>query len=440
MLPLRPRDSKAQPRRASIVDLRAILQALWLPAAVVAAAALLAVLPGKTGPLIELVPPSVSYGAALIGAVMGWRFGRSRAVFALAVLALVHLAVSGLLTGRPDAGVLGQVLYPGLAVLLPLNLLVVAWLDERGLFTLVGLSRLGLIFLQVVVLAALVWIAAPGVQGAAAELLHWRLLPPSLDRWTHLPQPALIAFLVAGLLLVGRTALRPGPLEAALLTALIAAGVGLHRIGAAPVPELYLTAAMAMLTLAVIQESYQMAFLDELTGLPGRRALMQEMNNLTGPYAVAMVDVDHFKSFNDTYGHDTGDQVLKMVAGCLARAHGANAFRYGGEEFTLLYPGLDVEAARGELEAVRASVAASQFRQRGKDRPKRKPPGAPRRAGRGSAGLSVTVSIGVAQKGQGGERPEEVLKAADLALYGAKRTGRNRVMPYRPRRRQFRQR
>lgn len=400
-----------------------------------AVAAVVTALPGETGPPVESVPAYLPYGAALIGVLLGWRFHRTRAVFALIVLALAYWAVSDAVTGEPGPDPAGQILYPAVAVLLPLNLLLIAWFGERGLVSVIGLARLALIAFQAGLVAVLVWAAVPDVQADLAELLHRRLLPRAFDLWTHLPQPALIAFAVAGLILTGRAVLRPGPLEAALLMALIAAGVGLHHVAAAPVPELYLTAAMAAVTLAVVQESYHMAFLDDLTGLPGRRALAQEMKRLRGDYAVAMVDVDHFKKFNDRYGHDTGDQVLKMVAGCLSRAQGAKAYRYGGEEFTLLYPGLDAKAACEALDEVRLGVEERRFRLRGKDRPKRPTRGARRRRAGRKDGLSVTVSIGVAPRGLGGERPEEVLKAADHALYGAKRAGRNRVKPYRARRR-----
>lgn len=410
------------------------MQALWLPALVLAGTAVLAALPGRAGPLVAQVPTYLAVGLALVGLLLGARFRQSRIVFALIVLALAYLAMSTAVTGRPGADAMGQVLYAGLALLLPLDLALIAVLEERGILTPHGLGRLGLLAGQAILLAWLAFSAAPAVQDAAAGLLHLRLLPPGFDRWSHLPQPALLAFALAVLALIGRLALRPGPVEAALLTAALAAGVGLHLVADATLPALYLTAAMAALTLAVVQESYRMAFLDELTGLSGRRALTAEMKALAGRYVVAMVDVDHFKQFNDTYGHEVGDQVLKLVAGCLARAPAAKAFRYGGEEFTLLYPGLDLDAAEPELEAVRLAVASSQFRRRGRDRPRRPPPGAPRRGGRGEGGLSVTVSIGVAQRGNGGERPEQVLEAADLALYGAKRAGRNRVMRYRPRR------
>jgi diguanylate cyclase (GGDEF)-like protein len=74
-------------------------------------------------------------------------------------------------------------------------------------------------------------------------------------------------------------------------------------------------------------------YIDELTGLQGRRSLNETLYNLGRKYAIAMIDVDHFKKFNDTYGHKTGDQVLKMIAYKLERiSGGAKTFRYGGEE------------------------------------------------------------------------------------------------------------
>jgi GGDEF domain-containing protein len=183
-----------------------------------------------------------------------------------------------------------------------------------------------------------------------------------------------------------------------------------------------------------------MAYRDELTGLPGRRALMQALDGAKGTYTIAMVDVDHFKRFNDRHGHDVGDQVLKLVASRLARAPGgAKAYRYGGEEFTLVLPGRVREDAAPHLEAVRESIAAARFSIRSWKRPAKKPgpDGKKKAAGKkggtkaGSAKqarhLSVTVSIGMADTTVARGGPEDVLKKADQALYRAKKKGRNRV-------------
>jgi PleD family two-component response regulator len=140
-----------------------------------------------------------------------------------------------------------------------------------------------------------------------------------------------------------------------------------------------------------------------------------------------MVDVDHFKQFNDTHGHDIGDQVLRLVAGRLAEVEGGIAYRYGGEEFCVLFPGVRMREAERALEAIRGSIERYRMAVRAPDRPKRAEEGAKRRGERvPEQVLSVTVSIGVARPVDG-QPPREVLKAADEALYRAKRAGRNRV-------------
>jgi len=94
------------------------------------------------------------------------------------------------------------------------------------------------------------------------------------------------------------------------------------------------------LTLAIIKDSYSKAYLDDLTGLPGRRALNENLARLEGNYSIAMVDIDFFKQFNDTYGHNVGDEVLKFISVIIKNVSGGGkAFRYAGEEFTILFPG-----------------------------------------------------------------------------------------------------
>jgi diguanylate cyclase (GGDEF)-like protein len=191
----------------------------------------------------------------------------------------------------------------------------------------------------------------------------------------------------------------------------------------------FVAAAAALLVVAVLRDSHRMAFRDELTGLPGRRAFDERLKATGRSYAVAMVDVDHFKKFNDTHGHDVGDQVLKLVASKLAAVGGGGtAFRYGGEEFTILFPGKDADGALPHLEALRADIAGYGMALRAPDRPRRSRSGQRRRGtGDTTKQLSVTVSIGVAARTPRHDAPEAVIKAADRALYRAKRGGRNRV-------------
>jgi GGDEF domain-containing protein len=181
-----------------------------------------------------------------------------------------------------------------------------------------------------------------------------------------------------------------------------------------------------------------MAYRDELTGLPSRRAFNGAKLRLESPYAMAGVDIDHFKSVNDTFGHDIGDEVLCLVASRLARVTGGGqAFRVGGEEFTILFPGKTAEEVLPDLEDLRAAIEASIFRLRGADR-RAKPRGSDRRTGgkkstrpraySSAAGeLRVTVSIGVAEPAAEGASVEDVIRLSDQALYRAKKGGRNRI-------------
>ncbi len=168
-----------------------------------------------------------------------------------------------------------------------------------------------------------------------------------------------------------------------------------------------------------LSSSYFLAYRDELTGLPSRRALYQTSLSLGRKYSVAMMDIDHFKKFNDTYGHDIGDQVLKLVASQLAKVKsGGRVFRYGGEEFTVIFPRKQAEQTLQELETLRQAIADYQMVIRqpvrvGKDGRKMK-------KSANTKSVSVTISIGVATR-LPKQNFEQVMKAADKKLYQAKK-------------------
>ena len=173
-----------------------------------------------------------------------------------------------------------------------------------------------------------------------------------------------------------------------------------------------------------------MAYYDELTGLPGRRALNEALLRVGSRYAVAMVDVDHFKRLNDVFGHDVGDQALRMVAGRLSGiTGGGKPFRYGGEEFVVLFARASAAEALPHLEAARRAIADASFILRGPRRPRKKP-ATPRTPRGPQVTVALTVSIGLAEPDQrkGNASPQQVLRAADKALYRAKGAGRNRLM------------
>jgi diguanylate cyclase (GGDEF)-like protein len=158
---------------------------------------------------------------------------------------------------------------------------------------------------------------------------------------------------------------------------------------------------------------------DPLTGLYNRRYLEETMERETRRAVRAehglgllMLDLDHFKKFNDTYGHDAGDAVLRETASFLTKSVRSEDIvcRFGGEEFVIILPMADLEASHGRAERIRSKLRELTILHQGK-----------------SLGI-VTVSVGVAELPQHGTSPHDLIAAADAALYRAKREGRDRVV------------
>ncbi|WP_434709280.1 GGDEF domain-containing protein [Pseudomonas sp. R1-1] len=272
-------------------------------------------------------------------------------------------------------------------------------------------------------------------QSYPQALLMWlsEIRWPALHgAWMSLIQLSYPVFILSFLLLAWQYWCHPRPLHAAQLVGLLGVFWMLPKTFILPFTlNIMCSQVMLMIAAAVAHEAYQMAFRDELTGLPGRRALNERMQRLGRNYVLAMSDVDHFKKFNDTHGHDVGDQVLRLVASKLSKiSGGGRAYRYGGEEFALVFAGKTLEECMPHLEVIRESIASYSIQLRNQEnRPQDDLQGRQRRAGSGASAVSVTVSIGVAERLEQ-RTPEEVLKSADQALYSAKGAGRNCVMAF----------
>lgn len=186
-------------------------------------------------------------------------------------------------------------------------------------------------------------------------------------------------------------------------------------------------AASLSLLLSLASQMLQLAYIDELTQLPQRRALLSHLSRLSRRSAVTMLDVDHFKKFNDTYGHDVGDQVLKLLGSLLGSQSGLTAYRYGGEEFTLVFSHNNAAKLAEKLEQVRATVADYPLVIRQPLRPKDSKQGKQQRGhNSGTKTVHIHISLGCAIR-KPGETTEQLLKRADEALYSAKKAGRNQV-------------
>jgi diguanylate cyclase (GGDEF)-like protein len=350
------------------------------------------------------------YGALAGAVLLSWYYSQGRVLFSGLV---VGLTVWGLGTLPASA----EVSKLAAAFLLPLNIALFASLSERGTLTLGGLLKMVLITVQ----SAGVIMLGELRGGRLEAFLRWGQDPVGAI-WIPLTQK--LSFAAASLTLLGLAAIRRTKVEAGLFWALVAAFMGLRRTGNDE-SFFYFGAAGLILVYAMLEHGYEIAHHDELTGLPGRRALKEVMLELGGRYAVAMCDVDHFKTFNDTFGHEAGDQVLRFIGSKLSQVGGgARAFRYGGEEFTVVFPGRTAEEAQPFVESLREAIATSGFGLRAPGRPEKKP----EHASEGPIFVTITISIGVAgNNSKELSTPELVLEAADAALYRAKESGRNCV-------------
>jgi diguanylate cyclase (GGDEF)-like protein len=173
-------------------------------------------------------------------------------------------------------------------------------------------------------------------------------------------------------------------------------------------------------TLEMAERMESIAYTDELTKLYTRRYFMEnaertlsECKESGKPYHLIMADLDHSKNVNDTYGHQIGDEVLKIAAQRMqgTTRKGTVLARYGGEEFIVELTGLSYDDALNTAKRIQRNIEESKFMIKG-------------------LSIAVTVSLGVATGGSPTDTLDDLIYMADAALYGAKRTGRNKVMEY----------
>ncbi len=366
------------------------------------------------------------------GLLLAWRFNSSRILFSLLTLLLAHRAVDFFSAGHAHSGP-GRTAVTLAALLIPLNFIVFAAMRERGLVFAGIAPRFGLLFLESVVVAVLCRPENSAVTSRG---------PNRAD----IPVWALAGLIAAAAVFIRRYVQTRKPIEPGFVWSVAAVFLWIEFAPVGKGSDAYVASAALIIAASLIETSYVLAYYDELTGIRGRRAFNEALLSLDQQYAIAIVDIDHFKNFNDTYGHDVGDQVLCMVAARISKvAGGGQAFRCGGEEFAVIFRGASAKDAFEHLDALRRIIQDSTFRMRGGERrtalqaeeaDRRKAADRRRPAKKKAAqspltrppdGLSVTVSMGVAEPSTRYRQPEQVIHAADQALYRAKQKGRNRV-------------
>ncbi|HEY3075168.1 MAG TPA: GGDEF domain-containing protein [Burkholderiales bacterium] len=394
-----------------MIERLSALRPLWVPGGILAAAALILWIGRPLPPSLSGLHSTGPYAALIAAVALAWWFNRGRA-FVIAASLLGGFAAWQYFHSKA--------VYTALVMLVPFNAFLVMLYAERGARYRAAYGWLLLLAAE----AVLVWWIGSSRQ-------HWWF-----DNWwlRSPPTPFVGRLICAAAFAVAVWRAWPEfkPIPVGNAGAIATFFLAAEWAGSSGAYALFMAASGLVLIIALLQESHQLAFRDQLTGLPGRRALDERLRSVGSRYAVGMVDVDHFKQFNDTHGHDVGDQVLRLVGGRLAEVAGGVAYRYGGEEFCVLFPDSDMAQAERALEAMRASIEHYRMAVRGADRPKQAEEGTKRRGRSSSDGspeemLSVTVSIGVAAPSAKHGAPREVVMAADEALYRAKRGGRNRV-------------
>jgi len=368
--------------------------------------------------------PYLPYIVFAVGIMLSLRFNVSRSLHILIVMALGYYVYT-LFLRSPNGDLSSKIAFEAVSILLPLNIAFFSILRERGIFTGYGIARVIFMLLQAGYVFRLI-----NVQDA---LLYGNISRDfiSLPALSMIPlsQAATGAALLSVIIVSLTIIVKRTPVENGFLGLLLAVMLACSFYSRENFFTLFTAMGGIILCIGIVQKSHNMAYRDELTGLLGRRALNERLLMLGRNYTIAMLDIDHFKKFNDTYGHDIGDQVLKMVASRMQRVTGGGrTYRYGGEEFTVIFPKKDVCSALPHLEALRADIAGYSMAIRGKDRPKKSEKGKNQRGSKkAERAVSVTISIGVAERSGDAGRPETVIKSADEALYRAKKKGRNCV-------------
>ncbi len=378
--------------------------------------------PARAAPVRDVLLSFLPYLLTVAGMVLAVMFRHGREFNLLLFFLLLHLSLDHFVWSTPEED-------PLIAALLPLFVPAVFLLNElmreRGVFSQYGLVRISLTGLLASLLILLMMIRPMGFIAA----LRVRFLPADLALPGGLPEIAALFALATGLVVLYRCFRHTTCLQNSVLFAFVAAMLASVHTDSWVATNSWLITAEVLLIAGIVFDSWSLAWYDELTGLASRRALRQHLQQLGRRYAIAMVDIDHFKKINDRWGHDTGDQVLRMVAACLRRVPGSHAYRYGGEEFTLVFPGRDREEAQVAMETLRQQLESQPFRIRARRRPRRHRGDGRRPATRREKpALQITVSIGLVERTPHHQHVEDVVKAADRALYRAKRSGRNRVV------------
>jgi len=369
---------------------------------------------------LNVVFVAIPYIFAFFAIVLSIWFQNSRVFYAVCVI-LISVAVLSS-PGRLNA----QAFKNGMSVIIPIIFIILATVEERGITSKHGLIK-GLVFIGMILFTV---IDAGSVKPCFERLKPIEFVFNNTENVQGIPVVSVFLFFLCLCVLLTRYFILSSNIDMAFTGAVLGCFIILHFTQFTDILSLFSSAVFLIFIIALFEASYSLAFHDTLTGLLSRRAMEQEFLRIGNRYTLAMVDVDHFKQVNDRFGHQVGDEVLRMVASCLQKyARGGKVFRYGGEEFVVIFPKKTVKETLPVLERVRVGVQKRPFVIRGPNRPKKKPKGEVLPPG-GTEKIRITVSIGVAEKTDKmrNRTDAEIIEMADKAVYMAKSNGRNCIV------------
>lgn len=382
--------------------IKSIFSNLFIPFLILALSVATIFYEAKIPQIFFTIVPYLFYVVSLLVLSISWHFNRTKFIFVVVALVLVELGFKYL--GAKDIASL----YLYISMIFPLHLLIFLFLKERGIFSFWGMPKVAFFLLEIGGIFYLVRYK----DIVFDNIFSFEILTMSFNPLTDISVIiGLVVFFVMSIFILFS---RDLIYATSFLVLHITFYVGLYFFEMPNVTELSFLTAVIIVFSILTRELYKLAFYDELTSLPGRRALVEDMAKLGRKYTLAMCDIDFFKKFNDTYGHDVGDEVLKMVASIFGEVDKGKAYRYGGEEFVILFPSKDVDEAFIYADILRQKIASTPFSVRNKKNTTKK--------------IFINISIGIVQNKADDKDPFAVMKRADNALYKAKKAGRNQVI------------
>jgi len=360
--------------------------------------------------LIKVVP----YIIALLALFMSIWYQNSNSFYLVCFILVTYIFI---VVSQKSLPMLTEVVTM-VSILLPVNALWLGFSKERGILSSYGRKKALVISVQ------LIWIFV--------NMMSKSGIPANAgmdERFVGIKIPAVVVYIISVGLLLSCYILKNINMNIIYVAVLITSVLSLYFANRILLVSIFTSAIFVIVVIALFDVSYSLAFYDTLTGVYSRRALEQELLKLGNKkYAIAMVDLDHFKHINDTYGHDVGDEVLKMVASVLAKNSGpGKVFRYGGEEFVVLFSRTNYNDIMPLLERMRRAIERRPFILRADNRPPEKPDKHKMMSSKGKGKINITVSIGLAQKTDMLKTCFDVIRKADEALYKSKNGGRNCV-------------